>query len=99
MNIEKISKCTFIGSGVYILFCIPAIFIAEYYNIRQAPFHITQFLADILCFISCIVYLWETSKNKFTWTKALAVFGLILLTLWLSFFIFVLCTLDFGGID
>jgi glucan phosphoethanolaminetransferase (alkaline phosphatase superfamily) len=65
MDIERISKFAFLASATYILLCIPAIFLAEHFALKQSPIHGTQSLAVTLCLPASLVFLWCSRSRAF----------------------------------
>ena len=90
--IARVSKRIFVISAVYTLGCIPAILLAERYGWTQAPFHLTQLIAVVLCLIACTVFLAATRSSPFGPWQWLASGALALLFLWLAFVVYVILT-------
>jgi hypothetical protein len=97
MDIERISKFAFLASATYILLCIPAIFLAEHFALKQSPIHGTQSLAVTLCLPASLVFLWCSRSRAFKPIHWLAVAAVVLSALWLSFIgYFIFGPHDFG---
>lgn len=99
MNNPAPSKRVFISAGVYAVACAPAILLAERFGWPESFFHITQFVAAVLCFLAAGLYLWSTRGLRFDGRRRLAGVACVLSGLWLAFVVYVLLTLDFSGID
>ena len=88
----RVSRRVLVVTATYILGCIPAILLAERYGWTQAPFHLTQLIAVVLCLISCIVFLVATRSSPFRLWQWLASIALGLLLLWLALVAYVILT-------
>lgn len=99
MNMTTPSRWLFLVTGGYALLCAPAILLAEQYGWSQAPFHVTQLIATLICFPSSVVFLWSTKGTHFGWQRSLSIVALLMSGLWVAFFCFVLLTFDLSGMD
>jgi hypothetical protein len=101
MASQSLSKPAFLISGGWALLCMPAILIAEQGGWSQAPFHVTQFLATVVCFVSSVTFLvrYWGSESASGFERSLAVVAAILAGLWLAFCCYVILTFDLSGID
>lgn len=72
-------------SGLYVLLCIPLILLAEKYSFSEAPFHLTQLIAIISCFISGLVVLIKGRKGMKATGLFVSGLGVILTGLILAF--------------
>ena len=54
----------FLIPSVLALACAPAILLAERLDWTEAPFHLTQMLATLLCFPTSVAYLVLTRKRR-----------------------------------
>ena len=61
-------------------------------RLAQAPYHLTQLIAIILCLVSSIVFLTTTRSSPFGPWQWLASSALALCSLWLAFVAYVLLT-------
>ncbi len=84
-------------TAIYALVCIPAILLSERYGWTQAPYHLTQMIAIILCLASSIVFLVTTRSSSFGAWQRLASSALALCFLWLTFVAYVLATYSGPG--
>jgi hypothetical protein len=99
MRIATFLRRLFLIAGIYALACAPAILIAERFRWPQWPMHMSQFGAVILCFSASVLFLWSTRGTGYSLYKWLAAMATVLCGLWLAFFIYVVQTFDFSGID
>ena len=97
--VVKFSKATFLLGGIYAVACIPAIFLAERFGWNQRPFHLTQTIALVLCFVASTAFLWCTRASRFDALRWLATAAVVLCGLWIAFLAFVLATFDLSAID
>ena len=93
----RVSRRVLVVTATYILGCIPAILLVERYGWTQAPFHLTQLIAVVLCLISCIVFLVATRSSPFRLWQWLASVALVLLLLWLALVAYVILT--YSGLE
>jgi hypothetical protein len=98
MNIRASSSWLFLVAGIYALACIPAIFLAERFSWPEWPFHTTQLLAVVLCFLTSVVFLWSTRGSQFGAQRWLATIASVLCGLWLAFVVYVFLTFNLSGI-
>ncbi len=84
-------------TAIYALVCIPAILLSERYGWTQAPYHLTQMIAVILCLISSVVFLAATRSSPFGPWQWLASSALALCFLWLTFAAYALATYSGPG--
>lgn len=79
-----------LATGGYVLLCIPAILLAERFGVPQAPFHITQFVATVACFVSAGWFLWRVRGVAVGARRTVAILAVSLSGLWLLFIAFVI---------
>jgi len=95
-RILRILRHLHLISGVYVLLCIPGIFLAEANDWQEAPLHISQMLAVLVCFITSLVYIMAVKierrhgKNPNDRPVSLAWFACIATGLWIGICIIVL---------
>jgi len=77
-------------SGLYILFCIPMIFLAEKYRFTQAPFHISQAIAICISFVAGIIVFIKARKTLIMQDLIISGLGVTLAGLYILFFVFLL---------
>ena len=90
--VARVSRRVLVVTATYILGCIPAILLAERYGWTQAPFHLTQLVAVVLCLISSTVFLAATPSSPFRIWQWLASVALVLTLLWLALVAYVILT-------
>jgi hypothetical protein len=72
------------GTGLYAVLCAPLILLAERYGWSEGPFHVTQLLATLVCFLSSIVFIRGDKPASVRWQRAVAIVALTLSGLWLA---------------
>ena len=95
--IARLARHVVLITAIYSLACIPTILLSERYGWTQAPYHLTQLIAIILCLISSIVFLAATRSSPFGPWQWLASSALALCALWLAFVAYVLLTYSGPG--
>ena len=95
--VARLAKRMLLITAIYSLACIPAILLSERYGWTQAPYHLTQLIAIILCLISSIVFLAATRSSPFGPWQWLASSALALCALWLAFMAYALATYSGPG--
>ena len=88
-----------VASAGTALLVIPLILLAERTGISQAPFHLTQLLATLVCVASSARFLWVCRGEAVGWVRAVALLGGSLSGAWLLFVAWVMLTLEFPGMD
>ena len=96
MNGLRASRTLLITLCIYVVLCIPAIFVAEHFGLRQGPLHASQLLAVIACVPTAIAYLWLSRGNAFHSLRLVATAAVTLAVLWLAFLAYFVMTADFG---
>lgn len=84
-------------SGLCALACIPGILAAERFGWSERPFHATQMLAVLLCFVASVGYLLMGRRSMSSGSRLLAVTTAILSGSYLAFLAWVLARIDFSG--
>ena len=84
-------------SGLCALACIPGILAAERFGWSERPFHATQILATLLCFVASVGYLLMGRRSMRAGSRVLAVTAAILSGSYLAFLAWVLTRIDFSG--
>lgn len=84
-------------SGLCALGCIPGILAAEHFGWSERPFHATQILATLLCFVTSVGYLLMGRRSMNPATQALTVTATVLSGSYLAFLAWVLARIDFSG--
>jgi hypothetical protein len=97
MSIAVASKWSFLGAGIVVLACIPAVFLAERYSWSQFPIHSAQFLAAALCFTASLVFLGSTKGLRSTLEGWLAIVAAVLSGVWIAIFVFVVFFINFDS--
>ena len=70
MNASQIvAKRLAIFSALYVALCIPAILIAERYDLPEWPMHTTQSLAILILIMSGGYYLYQTRGGEPSWFR------------------------------
>ena len=95
--IARLARRVLLITAIYALACIPAILLSERYGWTQAPYHLTQLIAVILCLASSIVFLATTRSSSFGAWHWLAASALALCFLWLTFAAYVVATYSGPG--
>ena len=98
-GIVSVAQYLFMGTGFYALACAPAILFAEQLGWSQFLLNLSQLVTTILCVLSATCFLWITQGLGFIGIRCFAVVACVFSSLWLSFVVYVLLNLDFGGID
>jgi hypothetical protein len=93
------SRTIFLFAGGWALLCIPAILIAEQIGSSQAPFHVTQLLATVVCFASSVTFLVCSRRTASRLENSLAAVAAIVSGVWLSFAGYVIFALEFSAMD
>ena len=96
VNGLRASRTLLITLCVYVVLCIPAIFVAEHFGLRQGPLHASQLLAVLACVPSALAYLWLSRGNPLHGLRLVAVAAVTLALLWLAFLAYFVMTADFG---
>jgi hypothetical protein len=97
MSVTQSLKWLFLIAGIGAALCAPAILVAEKLAWSEWPFHLMQLLAVTLCCFTSLAFLWRTRRSPLSAQRWLAVAAAVLSGLWLSFFVYVLLTLDFSA--
>ena len=84
-------------SGFCALACIPGILAAEHFGWSERPFHATQILATLLCFVASVGCLLMGRRSMNPATQALTVTATVLSASYLAFLAWVLARIDFSG--
>ncbi len=95
--ISRLARHVVLITAIYSLACIPAILLSERSGWTQAPYHLTQLIAIILCLASAIVFLAATRSSPFGPWQWLASSALALCSLWLAFMAYALATYSGPG--
>ena len=95
--IARLARHVVLIPAIYSLACIPAILLSERYGWTQAPYHLTQLIAIILCLISSIVFLAATRSSPFGPWQWLASSALALCFGWLTLAAYILATYSGPG--
>jgi len=99
MDRSMVSLRLYLAAGVLALLCIPLILLAERHGASQAPIHVTQLIAVLVCMPSSATYLFATRGRPFGWQRSLGVVAFTLTGLWLAFICFVILTFDLSAMD
>jgi hypothetical protein len=98
-----LSGALFLSAGVYVLACIPAVILFEAMGWPQWLIHSSQFFACLLCFGAAIVYLIAAKRDRSRLlgspVRALALFAVGLIGVYLVLIVILLATFDLSGID
>jgi hypothetical protein len=71
-------------AGALALVCAPTILLAEERDWSEAPIHVTQMVATVVCFVSSVVFLRSKEKGKDDWQRNIAGLACLLSGLWLA---------------
>ena len=88
-----------ISGGLIVSFCIPLILIFEHFNISESAVHKTQLFATVSCFLSSLIYIFAYRKSSKLRNIIFVYIAILGSGLWLAFWLYVVSTLDFSGID
>ncbi|RYG98049.1 MAG: hypothetical protein EON58_08275 [Alphaproteobacteria bacterium] len=87
----------FLAFGSYAVLCAPAILISEHFGLSDDPLQMTQPIAVLGCIASSALFLFSTRGRPLQGIRLAASIALLLASLWASFVVFVIMTLDFGA--
>jgi len=96
MNAIQASLRLSLVAAVVALLCAPAILLAERLAWPQAPLHVVQLSAVVLCFLASLVFLWCTRGTRSGGPRWVALTAAALSGVWLLFIGFVLVTFSVG---
>jgi len=85
-----------LGTGLYAVLCVPLILLAERHGWSEGPFHGTQLLATLVCFLSSIDFIRGDKPKSVRWQRAVAIVALTLSGLLLALLAFALMVVSVG---
>ena len=68
-NDQLVVKRLAILSALYASICVPAILLAERFNLPEWPMHTTQPLAIVILLVSGSYYLYQTRRGEPSWFR------------------------------